>query len=73
MNEEEKVNESEVVQESTTEQETNESTQDETVEKEYVFNPNAFFEGNNETEDKEEGQSLLLKKVMTVTLVGIKE
>tara|TARA_R110001632_G_scaffold53256_3_gene131395 strand:- start:26 stop:1069 length:1044 start_codon:yes stop_codon:yes gene_type:complete len=67
MNEEEKVNESEVVQESTTEQETNESTQDETVEKEYVFNPNAFFEGNNETEDKEEGQSLNQEEGNTTT------
>jgi len=67
MNEEEKVNESEVVQESTTEQETNESAQEETVEKEYVFNPNAFFEENNETEAKEESQSLNQEEGNTTT------
>jgi hypothetical protein len=53
MSEEEKVNETEVAQESTTEQETNESTQETFEEKEYTFNPNAFFNENNSPENNE--------------------
>ena len=56
MSEEEKVNETEVAQESTTEQETNESTQETFEEKEYTFNPNAFFNENNNTEVNESNQ-----------------
>ena len=50
MNEEEKVNETEVVQETTTEETSNEVKEEQTTEVEYSFNPDAFFT----SEEKEE-------------------